>query len=74
MPSAIEPPGYDPSLLALKVEEAARRLSIGRTTMYELIKGGEIETVPIGRARRVTVAALIAYLATHSNNRTQNAA
>ncbi|MFF3062256.1 helix-turn-helix domain-containing protein [Streptomyces sp. NPDC057909] len=53
---------FDPTLLALTVEEAARRLSIGRTTMYGLIRGGSVQTVPFGRSRRVPVQGLIDYL------------
>ena len=33
-------------------------LSIGRTTMYELVGAGEIEVVHIGRSARVPVLAL----------------
>ncbi|MFI9327819.1 helix-turn-helix domain-containing protein [Kitasatospora sp. NPDC052868] len=54
-------PEPDPTLVALKVEEAARRLSIGRTTMYALIRDGEIETIPIGRARRVPAEAVVEF-------------
>jgi excisionase family DNA binding protein len=54
---------FDPTLLAVRVEEAARRLSIGRTTMYALIRDGAVQTVPIGRSRRVPVQALSDYLA-----------
>jgi len=46
----------------LTVEEAAERLSLGRTTMFALIKSGEIVSVRIGRSRRVPVAALGAYV------------
>ncbi len=42
----------------LTVEEAAERLSIGRTKAFELIARGELESVLIGRARRVPVEAL----------------
>ena len=38
--------------------DAARVLSIGRTTMYELVAAGEIEVVHIGRSARVPTAAL----------------
>ncbi|MFF2951804.1 excisionase family DNA-binding protein [Kitasatospora sp. NPDC057965] len=55
-------PDHDPTLVALTVEEAARRLSIGRTTMYALIRDGEIRTVPIGRLRRVPAEECAAYL------------
>jgi excisionase family DNA binding protein len=35
----------------LTVEAAAKQLSIGRTTMYALIKAGHIATVRIGQLR-----------------------
>lgn len=34
---------------AITVTEAARILSIGRTTLYGLIKGGEIRATKLGR-------------------------
>ncbi|NKE59393.1 helix-turn-helix domain-containing protein [Lentzea sp. PSKA42] len=45
----------------LSVEEAARRLSIGRTTMFGLLKSGAITSVQIGRLRRVPATALTTY-------------
>jgi excisionase family DNA binding protein len=45
----------------LTVEEAARRLSIGRTTMYALLKDGQLDSVRIGRLRRIPSEALTAY-------------
>jgi excisionase family DNA binding protein len=42
----------------LTVEEAARRLNIGRTTMYSLVSAGAIESVTIGRLRRVPAECL----------------
>jgi excisionase family DNA binding protein len=44
------------------VEEAARRLSIGRTMAYQLVADRLLESVTIGRARRVPVAALAEYV------------
>lgn len=38
--------------LLLTVEEAARRLSIGRTLCYELVAAGQIRTIRVGRLRR----------------------
>lgn len=64
---------FDPSLLAVRVEEAARRLSIGRTTMYALIRDGAVQTVPIGRSRRVPVQALSDYLAQRMQSQSTNA-
>ena len=54
---------FDPSLVLLTVEEAARRLRIGRTTCFRLVLAGEIESVMVGRLRRVPTDALLAYVA-----------
>jgi excisionase family DNA binding protein len=48
----------------LTVEEAARRLNIGRTTMYSLVSAGAVETVTIGRLRRVPAECLDNFVAT----------
>lgn len=48
--------------LLLTVEEAADRLGIGRTLMYALVKNGEVESVHIGRLRRIPADALARYL------------
>lgn len=54
----------EPCLLTLlTVEEAAQRLSIGRTTMYALLKVGQINSVRIGRLRRIPAEALTSYTA-----------
>jgi excisionase family DNA binding protein len=52
----------EPSDIVLTVEEAAKRLRIGRTLMYSLIKSGEIRSVPIGRLRRVPVRCIDEYV------------
>ncbi|MFD0300332.1 excisionase family DNA-binding protein [Streptomyces sp. NPDC127123] len=57
------PTDDDPTLVLLTVEEAARRLRIGRTTCYQLIRSGELESIPVGRLRRVPADALAAYVA-----------
>lgn len=44
--------------LLVTVEEAARRLSIGRSHVYELLRCGDIVSVRLGRSRRVPVSAL----------------
>lgn len=54
---------HDPTLVALTVEEAARRLSVGRTTMYALLASGEIPSVTVGRLRRIPAEALNDYVA-----------
>ena len=47
-----------PSALLVTVEEAARRLGIGRSLAYELMGSGELPSVRIGRCRRISVEAL----------------
>lgn len=48
--------------IVLTVEEAARRLGIGRTLMYALVMAGDVESVSIGRLRRVPADALTDYV------------
>jgi excisionase family DNA binding protein len=49
----IPAPRVSPEQTLLTVEEAAQRLRIGRTRMFALVKSGEIESVQIGRFRRI---------------------
>jgi excisionase family DNA binding protein len=44
------------------VEEAAERLGVGRSTMYHVIATGRIDTVRIGRLRRIEPGALSTYI------------
>ena len=50
------------SKLLLRVDEVADRLGLGRTLVYGMVLEGKIESVKIGRARRVPVAAVEAYV------------
>jgi excisionase family DNA binding protein len=52
----------EPNII-LTVEQAAARLGIGRTLMYSLVSSGAIESVTIGRLRRIPTDALAAYVA-----------
>ena len=52
-----------PNRIVLTIEEAAERLGIGRTLMYSLVASGEVESVQIGRLRRVPTEALDDFLA-----------
>lgn len=47
-----------PPRVLLTVEEAGERLGIGRTTAYSLVRSGELESVRIGRLRRISVSAI----------------
>lgn len=48
--------------LAYTVKEAAMLLSLSRSLVYELINAGKLETIKIGRARRITSRQLEAYI------------
>jgi excisionase family DNA binding protein len=48
--------------LLLTVVEAAAMLGVGRTTAYELIAGGELQVVHIGRSARVPLVAVDRYV------------
>lgn len=52
----------EPLRLVLTIEQAARRLGIGRTLMYSLVMNGEIQSVTIGRLRRIPIECLTDYL------------
>lgn len=54
---------HPPTPLLLTVVEAARLLGVGRSTAYELLASGELESVHIGRSRRIPVAAVESYVA-----------
>lgn len=51
------------SRLLLTPEDAAEIIGVGRTKLYELLRSGAIESVRIGRARRIPVDALDDYVA-----------
>jgi hypothetical protein len=40
---------------AVSITEAARILGIGRTSAFDLVRRGELETIPLGRRRAVAV-------------------
>jgi excisionase family DNA binding protein len=49
--------------LLLSPSEAAERLSMGRSKIYELMRLGEIRSVKIGGCRRIPQAALADFVA-----------
>jgi excisionase family DNA binding protein len=50
--------------LLLTVEEAAHRLGISRTIMYRLVSSGLVESVRVGRLRRIPPECLDEFVAT----------
>lgn len=47
-----------PEPICVRVNQAARMIGVGRTKLYELIAAGEVETVKLGKATRITTASL----------------
>jgi excisionase family DNA binding protein len=62
MATEIATPGRREGAL-LTVEEAAERLRLGRTFVYRLIRSGELESVKVGRLRRVPAECIPQYVA-----------
>lgn len=62
-PTVTPEPRPLPERVLLTVEEAAERLGIGRSMAYRLIRDGEIDSVQIGRLRRVPTSAVTEYAA-----------
>ncbi|MEV6411862.1 helix-turn-helix domain-containing protein [Kribbella sp. NPDC051718] len=48
--------------LLLTVEEAARLLGVGRTTAFALVKSGELESIPLGRLRKIPTECVTEYI------------
>lgn len=53
----------DSPVLLHRIEDAARILGIGRSNLYKLMDSGEVESIKIGKSRRITQAALERYVA-----------
>jgi excisionase family DNA binding protein len=48
--------------LLLTIPQAAQRLGVGRTTVYQLTNAGELEVVHIGRCARIPIASVDAFV------------
>ena len=48
--------------LLLTVSEAAQQLGIGRSLLYELLADGQVESIHVGRLRRIPADALGTYI------------
>ena len=59
--------------LLLTVSEAAQQLGIGRSLLYELLADGQVESIHVGRLRRIPTDALATYVDRQRRNR-RNAA
>jgi excisionase family DNA binding protein len=61
----------DAEELLLTIPAAARLLSLSRSTVYQLIKRGEIAAVKVGSARRIRMEALQAFQESLANGPTR---
>jgi len=52
-----------PGRLLFRPEEAASVLGLGRTKVYELMASGQLRSVKVGGARRVSATALADFVA-----------
>lgn len=52
----------NPEGVLLTVDEAADRLRIGRSKMYQLLAAGQITSIHVGRLRRIEPQALLDYV------------
>ena len=53
----------DEERILLTVDAAARRLGLSRAHLYPYVMSGSLPSIKIGRARRIPVAALEAWIA-----------
>ena len=53
---------WPPERMLYPLKEIQQRLSISRSTVYQLVGDGQLASVKIGRRRFVTAAALAAYI------------
>src|SRR5690606_37449050 len=60
--SAVGEDDASPPVLLLTIEEAAELLHVGRCTMQALLTSGEVQSLKIGRLRRVPPSALEDYI------------
>lgn len=63
VPAAPTVPPRPTVKLLLSVPEAAAALSLGQTQVWKLVSSGRLHSCKIGRARRISVASLEAYVA-----------
>jgi len=61
----------EPTSLLVTVDEAARRLSIGRSHIYEQIQRGTLRSIRIGRSRRILNRDLEAFIESRLGDSTE---
>jgi excisionase family DNA binding protein len=51
--------------LLVRINDAAKRLSLSRTNLYKLLMNGELESIKVGRSRLIPIDALQAFVERH---------
>jgi excisionase family DNA binding protein len=51
-----------PTKATMSINEAARYLGVGRSTPYELVRTGQLQSIRVGRQILIPVRALDAYI------------
>ncbi len=54
--------------LAYSINRTAKVLGVGRTTIYKLIKSGEVDTLKIGSRTLITTASITRLIQTRAQN------
>ncbi|XVQ08123.1 helix-turn-helix domain-containing protein [Spirillospora sp. CA-255316] len=57
-----QPPAVPPEMRMFKVEDAMVLLSLGRNTIFELIRSGRLRAVKEGRSRLIPGTAVVEYI------------
>ncbi|MEC5168548.1 helix-turn-helix domain-containing protein [Glaciihabitans sp. GrIS 2.15] len=69
-PTTPAPGDNETARYLLSQDEAAHMLSISRTTLWRLVKLGELETVAIGSRRLITVSTIEDFIARNLSSKT----
>lgn len=69
MPTSPAPSFKPGDVIAVSPAEAARLASIGRTTIYRAISGGELRSLKVGKRRLIAVESLRQWLLSHEISR-----
>ena len=51
-----------PPIILYTVDQFRKVTGLGRTKVFELMKSGELETIRIGRCRRIPVSAAMSWI------------
>lgn len=58
----------------LTVDDVAKRLKVSRVTVYSFIKAGKLDSVKLGKSRRIALSALLRFEASGAGKSDKEAA